>query len=169
MRSPVIKRLMVRDSQVALKHVIHNMVTRTLVMELRWRAFNRWVPCGDMDSKLKIPHPAKVECGFRTTPEECLYDSGLIGLQYRVSQCNTMQCNAMQCNAMQCNAMQCNAMPCHAMPYHTIQYNTIQYNTIQYNTIQYNTIQYIQKDINNYPITLIIIKSLDLRVLSIFR
>ena len=152
MRSSVIKRLMVRGSQVALKHVIHNMVTRTLVMELRWRAFNRWVPCGDMDRKLKIPHPAKVECGFRTTPEECLYDSGLIGLQYRVSQYNTMQCNAMQCNAMPCNAMPCHAMPCHAMPCHampchampchTIQYNTIQYNTIQYNTIQYNTIQY---------------------------
>ena len=46
--------------------------------------------------------------------EECLYDSGLIGLQYRASQYNTIQ-------------------------YNTIQYNTIQYNTIQYNTIQYNT------------------------------
>ena len=29
--------------------------------------------------RLKIPHSAKVECGFRTTPEECLYDSGPIG------------------------------------------------------------------------------------------
>ena len=39
-----------------------------------------------MDRKLKIPHSAKVESGFRTTPEECLYDSGLIGLQYTASQ-----------------------------------------------------------------------------------
>ena len=38
-----------------------------------------WVPCGDMDRRLKIPHSAKAECGFRTTPEECLYDSGPIG------------------------------------------------------------------------------------------
>ena len=36
-------------------------------------------PCGDMDRRLKIPHSAKAECGFRTTPEECLYDSGPIG------------------------------------------------------------------------------------------
>ena len=79
MRSPVIERLMVRGSQVAIKHVIHDMVTRTLLMELRRRAIKRWVPCGDMDRRLKIPHSAKVECGFRTTPEECLYDSGLIG------------------------------------------------------------------------------------------
>ena len=28
---------------------------------------------------LKIPHSAKVECGFWTTPEECLYGSGAIG------------------------------------------------------------------------------------------
>ena len=28
---------------------------------------------------LKIPHSAKAECGFRTTPEECLYNSGPIG------------------------------------------------------------------------------------------
>ena len=79
MRSPVIERLMVRGSQVALKHVIHDMETRTLVMELRRRAIKRWVPCGDMDRRLKIPHSAKAECGFRTTPEECLYDSGPIG------------------------------------------------------------------------------------------
>ena len=32
-----------------------------------------------VDRRLKIPHSAKVECGFRTTPEECLYDSGPIG------------------------------------------------------------------------------------------
>ena len=112
MRSPVIERLMARGSQVALKHVIHNMVTRTLVMELRRRAIKRSVPCGGMDRRLKIPHSARVECGFRATPEECLYDSGLNGRQYRASS------------------------------YNTIQYNTIQYNTIQYNTIQYNTIQY---------------------------
>ena len=78
-RSPVIERLMVRESHVALKHVIHDMVTRTLLMELRRRAIKRWVPCGDMDHRLKTPALAKVACGFRTTPEECLYDSGLIG------------------------------------------------------------------------------------------
>ena len=80
MRSPVIDGLMVRGSQVALKHVIHDMEARTLVMELRRRAIKRWVPCGDMDCRLKISHSAKAEWGFRTTPEECLYDSGPIGL-----------------------------------------------------------------------------------------
>ena len=78
-RSPVIERLMVRGSQVALKHVIYDMEPRTLVMELRRRAIKRWVPCGDMDCRLKIFHSGKAECGFRTTLEECLYDSGLIG------------------------------------------------------------------------------------------
>ena len=95
MRSPVIERLMVRGSQVAIKHVIHDMVTRTLLMELRRHAIKRWVPCGGMDPRLKIPHSAKVECGFRTAPEECLYDSGLIGHQYRASQYNTIQYNAI--------------------------------------------------------------------------
>ena len=76
---------MVRGSQVALKHVIHDIETRTLVMDLRRHAIKRWVPCSDMDRWLKIPHSAKVECGFQTTPKECLYDSGLIGLQYRAS------------------------------------------------------------------------------------
>ena len=87
MRSPVIERLMVRGSQIALKHVIHDMVIKTLVMELRRCAIKRWVTCGDMqgDRRLKIPHSAKVECRYRTTPEECLYDSGLVGLQYRAS------------------------------------------------------------------------------------
>ena len=70
---------MVRGSQVALKHVIHDMEARTQVMDLRRRAIKRWVPCGDMDRGLKIPHLAKAECGFRTTPEECLYDSSPIG------------------------------------------------------------------------------------------
>ena len=79
MRSPVIKRLMARGSQVALKHAIYDMEARTLGMELRRRAIKRWVPCGDMDRRLKIPHSAKAECGFRTTPGECLYDSGPIG------------------------------------------------------------------------------------------
>ena len=79
MRSPVIERLMVRGSQVALKHVIHDMEARTLVMELRRRAIKIWVPSGDIDRRLKIPHPAKVECRFRTTHKECLYDSGPIG------------------------------------------------------------------------------------------
>ena len=78
MRSPVIERLMVRGSQVALKHVIHDIEVRSPVMELRPRAIKRWVSCGDMDRRLKIPHSAKVECGFRTTPEECIYDSGPI-------------------------------------------------------------------------------------------
>ena len=59
--------------------VIHDMEARTLVMELRRRTIRRWVPCGDMDRRLKIPHSAKAECGFRTTPEECLYGSGPIG------------------------------------------------------------------------------------------
>ena len=68
MRSLVIERLMVRGSQAALKHVIHDIVTRTLVMELRRCAIKRWVPCGGMDRRLKIPHSAKVECGFRILP-----------------------------------------------------------------------------------------------------
>ena len=97
MRSPVIKRLMVRDLLVELKHVIYDMVTRTLVMELSRRAIKRWVPCGDMDRRLKIPHRAKVECGFRTTPEECLHNSGLIGFQYKASSYNTIQYNSIQC------------------------------------------------------------------------
>ena len=79
MRSPVIERLMVRGSQVALKHVIHVMEGRTLVIELRRRAIKRWVPCGDMDRRLKIPHSAKTGCGFRATPEGWLYESGPIG------------------------------------------------------------------------------------------
>ena len=114
MRSPVIERLIVRDSHAALKHVIHDMGTRTLLIELRRHAINRWVPCGDIDCKSKILHTAKVERRFRATFGECLYDSGLIGIQCRISQYNTIQCNAMQCNAMQCNAMQCNAMQCNA-------------------------------------------------------
>ena len=79
MRSPVIERLMVRGSRVALKHVIHDMEARTLVMELRRRAIKRRIPCGDMDRSLKIPHSANVECRFRRTPKECLYDSDPIG------------------------------------------------------------------------------------------
>ena len=71
--------LIFRGSQVALRHVIHDMEARTLVMELRRRAIKRWVPCGDMVRRLKIPHSAKAECGFRTTPEGCLQDSGRIG------------------------------------------------------------------------------------------
>ena len=67
-------------------------------MELRRRAIKRWVPCGDMDCMLKIPYSAKVECGFRTIPEECLYDSGLNGLQYRASAYNTIQYNTIQYN-----------------------------------------------------------------------
>ena len=63
--------MMVRGSQVALKHFIHDMKARILEMELRRRVIKRWVPCGDMDRRLKIPHSAKAECGFQTTPEEC--------------------------------------------------------------------------------------------------
>ena len=51
MRSPVIESLMVRGPQVALNHVIHDMETRTLVMELRRRAIKRWVPCDNMDRR----------------------------------------------------------------------------------------------------------------------
>ena len=81
MRSPVIERLMVRGSQVALKHVIHDMETRTLVMELRWRAIKRWLPCGDMDRRLKILHSAKAEYGFQTTPEDVYTIAVQSGLQ----------------------------------------------------------------------------------------
>ena len=77
-------------------------------MELRRCAINRCILCGDMDRRLKIPHSAKVECGFRTAPEECLCDSGLIGLQYRASQYNTIQYNTIQYNTIQCNTIQCN-------------------------------------------------------------
>ena len=61
------------------------MKTRTLVVELRRRVIKRWVLCDDMDRRLKILHTAKVECEFRTTPEECQYNRCLIGLQYRAS------------------------------------------------------------------------------------
>ena len=83
MRSPVIERLMIQGSQVALKHVIHDRETRALMMELCLCTIKRWVPCGDINRRLKIPHSAKVKCGFCT--EECLYDGGVIGLQYRAS------------------------------------------------------------------------------------
>ena len=52
MRSPVIERLMVRGSQVALKHVIHDMEAKTLEMELHRRANKIWVPCGNMNRRL---------------------------------------------------------------------------------------------------------------------
>ena len=71
-RSPVIERLMVRGSQVALKHVIHDIhvEARTLVMELR---------------QLKDGFSVVTDRRLKISPEECLYDSGLIGLQYRAS------------------------------------------------------------------------------------
>ena len=105
MRSPVNERLMVRGSKVALKHVIHDMEARTLVMNLRRRAIKIWVPCGDMDRRLKIPHPAKAECGFRTTPEECLYDSGLIepSVLGLIIQYNTIQYNLRQAHYRRAN------------------------------------------------------------------
>ena len=55
-------------STQAIKHAIHDMEAKTLVKELRRRAIKRWVLCGDMDRRLKIPHSAKAECGFWTTP-----------------------------------------------------------------------------------------------------
>ena len=68
MLSPVIERLMVRGSQVALKNVIHDMETRTLVIELRRRAIKRWVPCGDIDRRLKIPHSVRISDNSRGMP-----------------------------------------------------------------------------------------------------
>ena len=52
MRFLVIEGLMVRGSQVALKHTIHDMETRTLVMELSRCAIKRWVPSGAMGRRL---------------------------------------------------------------------------------------------------------------------
>ena len=68
-------------------------------MELRRRAFKRWVPCGDMDRRLKISHAAKGECGFRTTLEEYLYmyDSGLA---FSIGHHNTIQYNTIQYNSI---------------------------------------------------------------------
>ena len=51
-------RAWVRGSQVALKHVFHDMEIRTLVMKLRQRANKRWVPCGDMDRRLIFKDPS---------------------------------------------------------------------------------------------------------------
>ena len=93
MRSPVIERLMVPSSQVALKHAIHDMVTRTLVMELRRRAIKRWIPCGDMDRRFKIPHTAKDRPSV----------SGLI-IHYNTIQYNTIQYNTIQYNTIQYNS-----------------------------------------------------------------
>ena len=86
------------------------MVTMTLVKELRRHAIKRWVPCGGMDRRLKIPHSAKVDFG------QLPRNAYTIAVQsiFSIGPHNTIQ-------------------------YNTIQYNTIQYNTIQYNTIQYNT------------------------------
>ena len=53
----------------------HDMVTRILVMELRRCAIKRWVPCGNIDRRLKIPYSAKVAVRISDSPEECLYDS----------------------------------------------------------------------------------------------
>ena len=76
---------MVRGSLVALKHVIHDMEARTLVIELRRRAIKRWVPCGDMNYRLKIPHSAKAECGFRQLPRDAYTIAVQSGHQYRAS------------------------------------------------------------------------------------
>ena len=62
-------------------------------MELRRRAIKRWVPCGGMDRRLKIPHAAKVVCGFRKPSEECLSLAPLlIGFDWPSSY-NTIQYN----------------------------------------------------------------------------
>ena len=64
-------------------------------MELRRRAIKRWVPCGDMDRRLKIPHAAKVVCGFRKPSEECLSLAPLrIGFDWSSSY-NTIQYNSI--------------------------------------------------------------------------
>ena len=97
-RSPVIERLMVRRSQVTLKHVIHDMVTRTLVMELRRCAIKRWVACGDMDRRLKIPHSAKVECGFRILPGNAYMI--VVLLTFSIEPHNTIQYNTIQYNTI---------------------------------------------------------------------
>ena len=76
---------MVRGSQVALKHVIHDMETRALVMELRPRAIKIWVPCDDMDRRLESPHSAKAECGFRTIPRNAYTIAVQSGHLYRAS------------------------------------------------------------------------------------
>ena len=78
MLSPVIESLMVRGSQVALKHVIHDMEARTLVMELRRLAIKRWVPCGDMDRRLKIPHSASWSVIFKGHVYSCMTCDDLI-------------------------------------------------------------------------------------------
>ena len=93
MRFPVIERLMVRGSQVALKHVIHDMVTRSLVMELRRCAIKRWVPCGDKDRRLKIPNSAKVECGFRILPRNAYMIA--VSLAFSIGPHNTIQYNTI--------------------------------------------------------------------------
>ena len=44
------------------KNVTHDRIgsiAHNSKMELRRRAIKRWVPCGDMDRRLKIPHSAK--------------------------------------------------------------------------------------------------------------
>ena len=95
MRSPVIERLMVRGSQVALTHVIHDMEARTLVMELRRRAIKRWVPCGDMDRRLKIPHQPRLSADFRQLPRNAYTIAVQSGHQYRASEYNTIQYNTI--------------------------------------------------------------------------
>ena len=95
MRSPVIERLMVRGSQVALKHVIHDMEARTLVMELRRRAIKRWVPCGDMDRRLKSTQP-RLSADFGQLPRNAYTIAVQSGHQYRASSYNTIQYNTIQ-------------------------------------------------------------------------
>ena len=86
MRSPVIERLMVRGSRVALKHVIHDMEARTLVMELRRRAIKRWVPCGDMDRRLKIDlTQPRLSADFGQLPRNAYTIAVQSGHQYRAS------------------------------------------------------------------------------------
>ena len=71
MRSPVFERLMVRGSQVALNHVTHDMVARTMLMELCRRGIKRCFPSGDMDCRLKFPHSAKANFYFNRFVMTC--------------------------------------------------------------------------------------------------
>ena len=60
-------------------HCKHDALSSNRKVDGSRLTIKRWVPCSEMDRRLKIPHSAKAECGFRTTPEEWLYDSGPIG------------------------------------------------------------------------------------------
>ena len=102
-----IERFLVRGSRVALKHVFHDMEIRTLVMTMRRRAIKRWVPCGDMDRRLKIPASKR---------------PSVYGLQYTAFSIRP-SVYGLQYTAFSIR------------PHNTIQYNRIQYNTIINNAV----------------------------------